>query len=140
MASALRPPKPARHSLPARPGFFSMGPKFSLLRLIHAHFRRLFAAVRHSQIEASERGNEQRSARPRSRRDFGDRLIFVRVELGKYADEAFASRHVDTFVLRVIKDVVRISGAFQLRNCFARAGVQHEDARGLTAAYEQAVM
>src|SRR5215813_6197989 len=121
---------------------FSVGTELTipLLSLEHLHFRRLFSAVRRGQVETSKRGNKQRSGRAWSRWDFGDWLIFVRAELGKHADEAFAARHVDPFVPRVIKDVVRISGAFQLRNCFARVCVEYEDARGAPAAYKQTVI
>src|SRR5262249_46302791 len=77
---------------------------------------------------------------PRSRWDFGHWLIFVSVELGKHADETFSARHVDPFVLRIIKDVVRISGAFQLRYRFARARIEYENARWAPAACKQTVM
>lgn len=108
--------------------------------LVNPEFGFLVSAIRHAHIVVVEIGAEEAGASAGCGRDPVEAFVILRGRLIHDVNEAFATRDVQAFAFRVVKEIVCIARDGQVRDRFAGGSIENHEPGGLAAADKEAVV
>src|SRR6266403_722864 len=129
-----------RHITTARKQSSSRVIVHSILRRIHPKRSTLFRTGGHRQIEPIAFFVPEAGTRADCSRNFGQRLVMIRVNLLDYADEPFSSGYVEALPAGVVIDIVGVGNTRHARNQGSGLGVEHYHLSWLPRHHEEAMI